>query len=108
MALRVTNTTQTDKGETTGLYFHITEYYRNKAGQCQFPVVYYFDDTKAQAVEIFYGDLKKKYEFKLTEDEIGSDKFEAIAYGKIAQELIAAGLTVESDVTGAWVVVPAA
>lgn len=108
MALRVTDSTQTSAGATTGLYFHITEYYRNKAGQCQFPVVYYFDDTKAQAVEIFYGDLKKKYEFSLTADEIGSDKFETIAYGKIAQELIAAGLTVESDVTGAWVVVPVA
>lgn len=105
MALRIKNTTQTNKGETTGLYFHISEYYRNKAGQCQFPAVYFKDDSKEDKVEIFYGDLKKKYEFSLTADEIGSDKIEAIAYGKIAQELKAADFQVESDVTGVWVAV---
>lgn len=105
MALRIKNPTQTSKGETTGLYFHISEYYRNKAGQCQFPVVYFKDDSKEDKVEIFYGDLKKKYELKLTEDEIGSDKFEAIAYEKIAEELKAAGFQIESDVTGVWVAV---
>ena len=30
MALKITNSTPTNKGETTNLYFHITEYYRNK------------------------------------------------------------------------------
>jgi len=105
MALRIKNTTQTNKGETTGLYFHISEYYRNKSGQCQFPVVYFKDDSKEDKVEIFYGNLKKKYEFKLTEDEIGSDKFESIAYGKIIEELKLADFQVESDVTGAWTAV---
>jgi len=103
MALRITDSTQTSAGATTGLYFHITEYYRNKAGQCQFPVVYYFDDTKAQAVEIFYGDLKKKFEFQLEPEEIGVEKIETIAYGKIAEALIECGKTVQSDVSGKWV-----
>ena len=102
MAIKVTNTIQTSGGSTTNLYFHITEFYRNKEGKAQFPVKYFLDDTKTTEVKIFEGDLKLRYDFDLSED-IGSDKIEKIAYDKIGAELKAAGLTPQSDESGAWV-----
>ncbi len=105
MALRVTDSIQTSGGSTTSLYFHITEYYRNKEGKSQFPVKYFLDDTKTEEVSIFIGDLKMRYDYELTELEIGSDKIEKLAYDKIAEELKAAGLNVESDESGAWIAV---
>lgn len=103
MALKVTNATPTSKGETTELYFHITEYYRNKDGYCMFPVVYFKNESKEDRVEIFYGDLKKKFEFQLEPEEIGVEKIETMAYNKIAEVLIECGKTVQSDVSGKWV-----
>jgi len=103
MALKITNATPTSKGETTELYFHITEYYRNKDGYCMFPVAYFKNESKEDRVEIFYGDLKKKFEFQLTAEEIGAEKIESIAYNKIAESLIECGKTVQSDVSGKWV-----
>ena len=102
MAIKVTNTTQTSEGTTTELYFHIVEFYRNKEGKSQFPVKYFLDETKTKEVKIFEGDLKLRYDFDISA-EIGSDKIEKIAYDKIGAELKAAGLTVQSDESGAWV-----
>ena len=110
MALRVTDSIETSGGATTGLYFHITEYYRNKEGKSQFPVKYFFDETTdeegaRQDVSILVGDLKMRYDYELTELEIGSDKIEKLAYDKIAEELKTAGLNVESDESGSWLAV---
>ena len=103
MAIKVTTTVQTSEGATNGLYFHITEYYRNKVGNtCQFPVKYYTDDTKTTPCEIFEGDLKKVFTLDLS-GVIGTDKIEKLAYDQIGATLLAAGLAPESDETGSWV-----
>jgi hypothetical protein len=102
MAIKVTDTIQTSEGATTELYFHIVEFYRNKEGRAQFPVKYFLDETKTKEVKIFEGYLKLRYDFDISA-EIGSDKIEKIAYDKIGLELKAAGLTVQSDESGAWV-----
>ena len=68
-----------------------------------FPVVYFKDESKEDRVEIFYGDLKKKFEFQLDPDEIGVEKIETMAYNKIAEVLMECGKTVQSDVSGKWV-----
>jgi hypothetical protein len=103
MAIRLKAEVQTDKGNTTNLYFHISEFYRHKSGTAKFPVKYFSDETKSEKVEIFEGDLKKLYEFKLTPEEVGSDKIEKMAYDKIGAVLKDAGLQPESDETGSWV-----
>lgn len=103
MAIKVTNTIQTSGGSTNSLYFHITEFYRNKEGKSQFPVKYFLDDTKSVEVQIFEGDLKKRYDFELTVEEIGSDKIEKLAYDKIGAELKSKSLTPQSDESGSWV-----
>ena len=103
MAIKVTTQVQTSEGATSTLYFHIVEYYRNKAGDhCQFPVKYYTDDTKSTPCEIFDGDLKMVYNLDLS-GVVGTDKIEKLAYDKIGSDLKAAGLAPESDETGSWV-----
>lgn len=103
MAIKVTTQIQTSEGATSTLYFHITEYYRNKAGdKAQFPVKYYTDDTKATPCEIFEGDLKKVYTLDLS-GVAGTEKIEKLAYDQIGADLKTAGLAPESDETGSWV-----
>lgn len=103
MAIKLKTPTVTSEGTAAELYFHITEFYRNKSGKSQFPVKYFLDDTKAQEVKILEGDLKKVYTFEFTAEEIGSDKIEKLAYDKIGEALKAASLSPESDETGSWV-----
>jgi hypothetical protein len=106
MALRITDQIETSAGSTTGLYFHVYEYFRDKDGSAKFPVSYFFDETKASgSVSLLWGDIKQRYDYTLTAQEIGSDSIEKIAYNNIAAELKAAGYVVESDETGSWVVV---
>ena len=103
MAIQLTTEVYTSEGPVTGLYFHITEFYRNKAGDsCQFPVKYYTDSTKTTECKVFLEDLKDRFLLDLT-SVVGSDKIEALAYGKIGADLKAAGLTPESDGSGSWV-----
>jgi len=104
MALRITDQIETSAGSTTGLYFHVYEYFRDKDGSAKFPVSYFFDDTKASgSVSLLWGDIKQRYDYVFTAQEIGSDSIEKLAYDKIAAELKAAGYSVESDATGNWV-----
>jgi hypothetical protein len=106
MALRITDTVETSAGSTTGLYFHVYEYFRDKDGSAKFPVTYYMDETKASgSVALLWGNIKQRYDYVLTVQEIGSDSIEKLAYDKIGAELKAAGYTVESDETGSWVLV---
>ena len=102
MAIKITTQIQTSAGATSSLYFHITEYYRNKEGKAQFPVSYYTDDTKVTPCQIFEGDLKKVYQLDLSE-VVGTAKIEKLAYDKIGADLKAAGLAPQSDETGSWV-----
>lgn len=103
MALRIA----TAKDSTKGLkvpYLHITEYYRNKDGsKAQFPVKYFDDADRDVELTLDEDVFKKVFVFELAPEEIGAEKIEALAYGKIAAELIAAGETVESDESGSWV-----
>jgi hypothetical protein len=102
MAIKITVPVQTSEGQTSTLYFNITEYYRNKTGStCQFPVDYYTDETKSTPCEIFEGDLKKKYLLDLS-NVVGTNKIEKLAYDKIGASLKAAGLSPQSDETGTW------
>ena len=103
MAIKLKTPVVTTKGTAVDRYFHITEFDRNKSGKSKFPVKYFLDDTKAQEVKIFEGDLKLVYTFDFTEEEIGSDKIEKLAYDKIGAALKTAGLLPESDETGSWV-----
>ena len=103
MAIKINTEVYTSEGPTTGLYFHITEFYRNKEGDsCQFPVKYYTDPDMATACEIFEGGLKKVYTFDLSE-VVGTEKTEKLAYDAIGAELKAVGLAPESDGSGEWV-----
>lgn len=105
MAIKLGTEIQTSEGAVTGLYFHITEFYRNKSGEkSTFPVKYYTDDTKATECKIFEGDLKYVFSYDVSaEVTAGTDKIEKIAYDKIGAALKAAGLAPESDETGSWV-----
>ena len=103
MAIKLGTEIQTSEGAITGLYIHITEYYRNKSGESStFPVKYYTDETKSTECKIFEGDLKFVYNFDISA-EAGTDKIEKIAYDKIGAALFAAGLSPESDESGSWV-----
>jgi hypothetical protein len=103
MAIKITVPIQTNKGETSTLYFNIVEYYRNKLGdKGQFTVSYYTNETKTVPCEIFEGDLKKTYNLDLSE-VVGTDKLEKLVYDAIAANLKDAGLAPESDETGVWV-----
>lgn len=102
MAIRLTDTIETTKGQTTSLYLHITEYYRDKAGNGQFPVKYFKDETKAEEVKLDVEALKQKFNFDLSA-KAGSYKIEKLAYDAIGAELKEAGLSPESDSTGSWV-----
>ena len=105
MAIKVTTSIDTTKGATTGLYLHITEFYRSKDGsKAQFPVHYYKDDTKADKVTVDNADLPKTFTFDIsTEVTSGTDKIEKVAYDKIGDALKTAGFAPESDETESWV-----
>lgn len=105
MAIKLGTEIQTSEGAVTGLYFHVTEFYRNKSGEsASFPVKYYTDETKATECKIFEGDLKYVYKFDISaEVAAGSEKIEKIAYDKIGEALKAAALAPESDESGSWV-----
>lgn len=106
MAFRIKDTIQTDKGSTNELYGYNFEYYRDKLGNCRIPVKYCKDDTKEVPVKILENEhLKNIYEFTLSDEEIGSDSFEKIAYNKIQSILKSGNYSVESDATGEWVAV---
>lgn len=103
MAIKLTDTNHTSGGTTSGLYFHITEFYRNKEGKCTFPVKYFLDDTKETEVKIFEDVLKNVYNIELTNEEIGTAPIEKLSYDKIGALLKEAGLNPQSDETGSWV-----
>lgn len=108
MAIKITDSIQTNKGATTGLYICICEYYRNKAGdKGQFPVMYYKDETKAEEVEIFDASLndvisKSVYRVDIS-STIGVEKIEKAAYDALGNALKDSGLTPQSDESGSWV-----
>jgi len=103
MAIKVTDSTATSEGTVTTLYFNITEFFRWKNGiNSQFAVQYYTDDTKTTKCDIFEDVLKKKYTVDISAT-IGTDAIEKAAYDAIGAELLAAGLSPESDETGSWV-----
>jgi hypothetical protein len=103
MAIKLTDSNYTSGGTTTELYFHITEFYRNKEGKCTFPVKYFLNETKETEVKIFENVLKNVYNIELGSEEIGTDAIEVLAYGKIGALLKEGGLTPQGDDTGSWV-----
>ena len=102
MAIKLTDAIDTTKGSTTGLYFHIVEFYRNKDGQGQFPVKYYKDETKAEEVKLDNENLPLVFKFDISAT-IGVEAIEKAAYDAIGASLKAEGLAPESDETGSWV-----
>ena len=105
MAIKVTDSTNTSEGTVTTLYFNITEFFRWKNGvNSQFAVQYYTDDTKTTKCKVFTEGkpLQDKYTVDISAT-IGTDAIEKAAYDAIGAELLAAGLSPESDETGSWV-----
>lgn len=107
MALKVTDTIQTSGGATSEIYFHITEYYRDKSGKnSNFPVQYWMSQASYnngdEPVQIFVKDLQFNFKVDLSE-VIGTDKMEKLVYDKIASKLKTAGLSVWGDASGDWV-----
>ena len=103
MAIKVTDSTATSEGTVTTLYFNITQFFRWKNGiNSQFAVQYYTDDTKATKCNIFENVLKNTFTADISAS-IGTDSIEKAAYDAIGAELLAAGLSPESDETGSWV-----
>ena len=82
MAIKVTTSIDTTKGTTTELYFHIVEFYRTKDGSGQFPVKYYFDETKAQEVKLDNENLPLVFKVDIS-GTIVTDKIEKAAYDAI-------------------------
>ena len=104
MGIKTTGTNiNTSEGVKTSPYFRITEYYRTKDGKkSQFPVEYFTDDTKTTPCIVHKDELKKVFTFDIS-GTIGTDSIEKAAYDAIGAELLAAGLSPESDETGSWV-----
>ena len=102
MAIKLTTSIDTTKGVTTELYFHIVEFYRTKDGAGQFPVKYYFDETKTQEVKLDNENLPLVFKVDIS-GTIGTDKIEKAAYDAIGATLKAASLSPESDESGSWV-----
>jgi len=104
MAIRLTDTITTSEGSLTNVYFHITQYFRDKDGvNSVFKVQYFTDDTKATECLVFHDELKAQFFVDISSGNVGTDKIEKLAYDKLGADLKAAGLNPESDETGSWV-----
>lgn len=102
MAIKLGTEVQTSKGAVAELYFHVTEFYRNKDGKVSsFPVKYYTDETKEVECKIFEGDLENVFKFDISET-IGEKSIEKAAYDSIGSKLKEAGLSPSSDESGSW------
>jgi hypothetical protein len=105
MAIRVTDNLGTDQGNTTTLYFNIDTFsLANKDGStCIVSVNFYTNKDKATPVnEVYNVNLNKTYVLDLSAT-LNSNNWKKVAYDKLGADLLAAGLSPESDETGSWV-----
>jgi hypothetical protein len=99
MARKITDSVQTSKGATSELYLRINETYVNKKTkkaifQCEaFLNKSAKDADGSDTVELFSDSVPTRFEYTLTDAELGAANFRNLGYNKIEAKLTEKGFT---------------